>query len=92
MNTRRFDAGWRDGWEQMFNKMFGERYFVPGETEHEDYLLGFAGGQEAAIWWDRGYDDGLKGRRTSAPEAFLHEYLTGHRVGLDDLRNTRMVA
>lgn len=88
MSARQFDQGWRAGHEAMLNRLGGYGYSMPGLEKSEDYLLGFAAGQEAALWWWNGYEDGAAGRRVrrDVPEVFAERYWTGRKAGAEDRR------
>lgn len=88
MSARQFDRGWRAGYEAALERLSGSGYWTPGLEEPEDYLLGFAAGQEAALWWWSGYEDGAHGRRVrrDVPEVFALHYWKGRKAGADDRR------
>jgi hypothetical protein len=88
MSARQFERGWRDGYEAMLERLSGFGYWTPGLEQPQDYLLGFAAGQEAALWWQRGYEDGTQGRRArrGVPETFAERYWTGMRAGAAERR------
>jgi hypothetical protein len=90
MSERQWREGWRAGYEAMLAKLDGAGYWTPGYEKSADYLEGFACGMESAAWWQRGWDDGLAGRRVrrGVPEAFFVDYLTGYRAGFAAFRES----
>lgn len=86
MSARQFDHGWRAGYEAMLNRLGGYGYSMPGMEKPDDYRLGFAAGQEAALWWWRGWEDGYAGRRVrrDAPEVFVANYWVGYKAATAD--------
>lgn len=88
MSARQFDRGFAAGYEAAMERLSGFGYWTPGLEKPEAYRLGFAAGQEAALWWWRGYEDGAHGRRVrrDVPQVFAERYWTGRKAGVADLR------